>query len=165
MLNIYLNYDKVIGTFVLIFMFIGLYFDITIRKIPNKFNLSIILFGVFLLVLRKGVLYLPEVMWEIIVIFGVCLIIYSLKVIGAGDLKFFIALTPLIGMMVVLKLIIMSIIVGALNYTIYFLIKGKLRIKFKNFFKNGSKTRMRYMHNIVIGYFLYQLFNFFGYCI
>jgi len=165
MLNIYLICDKIFEISILIFMIMALYFDIKIRKIPNKLNLFVVLFGVFFKLFQNGFLFFPALLFEIVIIFIISLAIYHFKIIGAGDLKFFIALTPLLGYEMIIKLIGISIIIGAVNYTLYFLLRGELIYSFKKFFKKGLGTRMMYMHNIVIGYFLYQLFNFLGYCI
>jgi prepilin peptidase CpaA len=146
-------------------MSIALYFDFKIKKIPNKLNFFIVLFGIFFKIFQKGFSFFPNLVFEIVIIFTISFAIYHFKVIGAGDLKFFIALTPLTGYEMIIKLIGISIIVGAVNYTFYLLSKGELISSFKNFFRKGLGTRMMYMHNIVIGYFLYQLFNFFIYCI
>lgn len=159
MLNTYLNCDNIVNIAMFFVIAAAFIFDLKTRKIPNWLNVSAIVLGVFLNLVFMDISRIIYIAFSIGLIFLISLLIYRFRILGGGDLKLFIGLSAFAGADAVIKLMLISLVVGGITYLGYFLAKGNLVERYKNFFMGKTKTKMMYMHNILIGYFLYIVYN------
>lgn len=113
---------------------IAFFYDVTTFKIPNWLCLTSLSMGLILNVYEAGWIGFLTAIIAMGVGFIPMLCIYLLKGIGAGDVKLFASLAPLIGIQAIVELMILSFLVGGVISIIllgyYGMRKLKQKLKF-----------------------------------
>lgn len=119
----------------------GLYQDVRYLKISNKLNVMIAIMGL-ILALFSGRTMLLSSLAGIAVPFVIGFVLFALRLFGAGDVKFFMALGALMGYEWILKCMIYSVFFGAAMAIVLMIVRGIFL------------ERMRYMWNYLKSIFL-----------
>lgn len=88
-------------------------FDLKKRKIPNTLNLTAVVVGLFYAIVSAGYSGLEQSLLGSAVGLGLFYIVYLLKAIGAGDVKFLAGLGALGGAEFALKVAASSVLIAA----------------------------------------------------
>lgn len=108
--------------------------DMKERKITNRLVLITIFTGSIYTVIEKGIFQLIPVCTKSIIVFGIFLIPYAMGIIGAGDIKLYMASCFWLDYEQVLMFIVYSVIVGMILSSIYL-------AKNQKFIKTLKKTK------------------------
>lgn len=140
-------------------------FDAKTFKIPNFIVFPLMIFGIIYSYYNFGVEGLIDSTKSIVIIFLILLLPWLINVMGAGDIKLFIALSSFIGWYKVLELVLLSMIIISV---IYIFIMGIKRAKelFVEFFylifykipllSEGKKNKIQFSVPILFAFILIQ---------
>lgn len=126
-------------------LLIATYFDIKTKKIPNFFNLFLVISGVAFSMCIKNI-GISKILFEIFFIFLAAYPLYLLKVLGAGDVKLLMALGLFLPHYNWLMLIFISILIGGLVFFIRLWRINELDFKGFHYY--------RFTHFILWAYFI-----------
>ncbi len=124
---------------------IATFFDIKTKKIPNYFNVFLLIFGIgFSMTINdisivKSLLYLTGC-------FVISYPLYYINALGAGDVKLFIAISSFLALNNWLMLILISLFLAAIVFTVRLIILNELNFSEFHYY--------RYTHFILWAYFI-----------
>lgn len=121
----------------------ALYQDIRYLKIPNRITMPLLLIGL-ILAAASGATCLMDHLLGIALPFAIGFVLYALRMFGAGDVKFMMALGALMGKEWIVNCMIASILCGGVLAVIVMLYRGILweRLKYAgNYFVMLFLTR------------------------
>lgn len=111
---------------------LAVYFDLSIKKIPNVITFPVILWGLITYTIFGGFAGFKFTLIGFLVGLAILLIPFILGGMGAGDVKLLAAIGALMGWKFVLRTTVASGLVGGLIVIIYSIYKRKLWITIKS---------------------------------
>lgn len=108
-----------------VLLFIGLITDIRSRKIPNALTVPAAAIGVLYALSTDGWSGLRYSLAGAAVSFGVMVVLYILKAVGAGDVKLFTAIGALVGMALSLYILFYSVLYAGLIALLYIMVRNR----------------------------------------
>lgn len=117
--------------------------DIKGYRIRNKLTFSFMLAGLGTNLILGGIKGVSEALLGILVPFVLLILLYALRLLGAGDVKLFCALGAILGYSDVLKVMVYSFIAGGVIASIILLIRKNAKeriLHFINYLKYSMLT-------------------------
>lgn len=137
--------------------------DIKTFKIPNALVFSSMVLGICLSFFENGFNGMFISLLSIVIIFVIFLPIWIFKIMGAGDIKLYMAISSFLGWKMTLSISYYSIIIGALMF-MFFIHPKRIYSMFKEFFflifykipllSDGNKRKLQFSVPIFIAFIL-----------
>jgi len=126
-------------------LLIATLFDAKTKKIPNFFNLFLILFGLYFSITIKDITLMKS-LWIVIRGFIISYPLYYLQALGAGDVKLLIGISSFLSLNNWLMLILISLLLGGVLFTFRLLSINEFSITRFHYY--------RFTHFILWAYFI-----------
>jgi len=98
---------------VLVELFIAVYYDLTTAKFPNKFFIAFIILNIILILLFGGLSAISVGILTLSVAILLMLPIYMIKMLGGGDIKLILAVSPMLLLPELIGFLVMSFVWAA----------------------------------------------------
>lgn len=124
-------------------------FDIKTKKIPNFYNVFLLILGISFSMTIKDMTIVKSLLW-LSLYFTLSYPLYYFKALGAGDVKLLIAISSFLSLNNWLMLISISLVMAAIIYSIKLAIINEFDFEHFHFY--------RYTHFILWAYFILLFF-------
>ncbi|MFX1365829.1 MAG: prepilin peptidase [Promethearchaeota archaeon] len=138
---------------IFLFLIVCVYFDLTYRRIPNKF-LKIYLLITFVFITLEGYIYLDTIIWYIFIkslifsfIFLLTLTLFVFRLLGGGDGKVLILLFHSLPFIYIFHFLKYFFLVFGCFLLLFLIINYFLKNKMKNC--ENSEIVYKMMHNVI----------------
>ena len=113
--------------------------DLKTWRIPNSYIVSCSITAVFLLMREMGVwgcfIFLGRFLWPILLLYGV----YLMGGLGAGDIKLLGVISTLMSSRIIIRLIVMSMVIGAAYGVFRWIKSGQLMLRCREICYQGFR--------------------------
>lgn len=115
--------------------------DIRYRKVSNFLTIPFLIYGL-LLALPEGVAVLQDRFLAVLIAFVLCLPLYAMRALGAGDIKLLMALGAMLGCAWLKHILIWTILLGGIVVLFLMLWRGIFWNRLRYFFNYCCQTLM-----------------------
>ncbi len=155
--------STIIFVVVLVELLIALFIDLKTAKVPNKFNLIFLAINISLVILLRSLAGLYIGVPSFFIAFAILTPVYLLKILGGGDIKLMLAVSPFLLLEELIGFIFMSLLWGGVFGIIATSVGGNLRALLTNTLLATKKVtvaenKIPFTFGILLGWLSYKTF-------